>query len=81
MTNIIAKFRLVKIEKNENAGKEIANLTFSGVYGTSEENKKFFEWTPYGTLQIGTVNNQVLQSVVAQGEYYVIITDKKPEGF
>lgn len=81
MANIIAKFRLTGIEKTESGGKEVANLTFSNVCGTSEENKKFFEWTPSGTLQLGTINNAVLQQLRALGEYYVIITDQKPEGF
>ena len=81
MANVIAKMRFESILTQMNRDKKIANLNFSVVgHDSDEENKKFFEWTPWGKLELGTVNQAVLDSLDLQKEYYVIITDKKPDG-
>ncbi len=80
MTNIIAKFRFQSIKTWMSGDKKVANLEFNVVGGTDAENKKFFEWTPYGKLELGTVNQAVLDSLDLNQEYYVIITKEKPPG-
>lgn len=81
MTNIIAKFRFASIKTWMSGDKKVANLEFGIVCGTDEENKKFFEWTPFGKMELGTVNQAVLDSLDLNQEYYVIITKEKPIGF
>ncbi len=80
MNNIIAKFRFESVKTWMSGEKKVANLNFSIVAGTSEENEKFFEWTPYGKMELGTVNQAVLDSLTLNEEYYVIITKEKPQG-
>lgn len=43
-----------------------------------EENEKFFKWTPYGELKIGTVNPEVAKKLIPGKEYYIDITMVKP---
>jgi hypothetical protein len=40
----------------------------------SEENKKFFKYTPYGKLEVGTINTEVANEIEVGAEYYIDIT-------
>lgn len=44
------------------------NVQFSAVYNNSPENKKFWEWTPSGTLQFQSINADVF----APGKEYFL---------
>lgn len=79
--NVIAKFRFQKIETWMNGDKKVANLHFGIVGGTDAENKQFFEWTPYGKMELGTVNQGVIDTLNLNEEYYVVITKERPAGF
>jgi hypothetical protein len=41
----------------------------------SEENKKFFNYTPYGSLEIGTVNHEAAAQIKVGHEYLIDITE------
>lgn len=81
--NIIAKFKFngIKTWIDYYSNKKVATLELNIVQGTSEENKKFFEASPYGKIEIGTVNQAVIDAINLGEEYYVIIQKEKPVGF
>lgn len=37
----------------------------------SAENESFFKWTPYGSLEIGTINDEAAAQFVPGKEYYI----------
>ena len=49
-------------------------IDLSVVTGDSDENKKFFKWTPYGTLKMGTLNDEASAQFVVGKEYYIDFT-------
>lgn len=67
---IRCKFRLDSITHTAQYG---ANVKFSPVTGGSEENKKFFKYTPGGTLEFNTVNEEAIAGLKLGGEYYLDI--------
>ena len=40
----------------------------------SEENEKFFNYTPYGKFEFGTVNEEAAEQIKVSKEYYIDIT-------
>jgi len=66
-----AKFKLTeKTEMEGNSGK----VKFQPVTGGSPENETFFKWTPYGQIEIGTINEEVLKQLEVGAEYFVDFT-------
>ena len=65
-----AKFKVTDIVPSENGG----NIKLSVVVGDGEENKKFFYFTPFGEINIGTVNIEALKEFEIGKEYYVDFT-------
>lgn len=51
----------------------ISNLRLEPVYTGSEENKKFFKYTPCGQLSFGTINTDAAEELIEGEEYYVDI--------
>lgn len=49
------KFTCVSITAtlHQSPKRPLYEARFTAVYGDSEENKKFFEWTPNGELKVG----------------------------
>jgi len=68
MSEIRAKFVCDKVEKNEDGTK----ISLTPVTNGSEENESFFSYTPYGSIEIGTVNPNV--KFEEGKEYYVDFT-------
>lgn len=69
------KFRCTEVTKRTHwdtkKGGYLYSAKFAPVYDGSEENKKFYEATPSGSLEVGTYK----QDVFAPGqEYYIDIT-------
>ena len=62
-----AKFKLVRRNEDQ-AG---ISLTFEPVTSGSAENDLFFKFTPWGKLEIGTVNPEFAKKFVVGGEYYL----------
>jgi len=65
------KVKLVKITRNE-SGYE---LTYEPVTTGSAENEKFFKYTPYGSITLGTINEKVVRDLEPGKEYYVEFTE------
>ena len=85
MTTVRCKFRLDAIkrqashfyEDGKTVTKEVQALEMTPVYGNGDpnhENTKFFAATPYGKLEVGTVNAEAVKHLVLGAEYYVDIT-------
>ncbi len=68
--NVRAKFRLDRREEHGDG----FNLTFQPVTGGSPENDKFFKYTPWGELKMGTINPEAAMSFEIGGEYYLDFT-------
>jgi hypothetical protein len=63
-----AKFMCVKVSHTVNG----MSVEMTPVVGGSEENISFFEYTPYGKLEMGIVNPNVVFEVGKQ--YYLDFT-------
>lgn len=66
-----AKFKVDSYETRLDRNEELRTVKLSAVYGDSDENKKFFKWTPNGTISIGVLNKAAWEQLVLGGEYYV----------
>lgn len=64
------KFKVEKIELTANGG----TLTLSPVTNDSLENAEFFKYTPWGKIEVGTVNRDVLAEFAPGDEFYVDFT-------
>ena len=60
-------------EKKETAGGAF-EITADVVVGGSEENDKYFVFTPYGELKLGTLNAGAADQLVVGQEYYLDLT-------
>ena len=66
-----AKFELIEKIETLNGGR----VKFQPVTGGSPENDSFFKWTPYGTIEIGTINKDVFSKLTVGQNYYVDFTE------
>jgi len=66
---IRAKFTVTNVTQTE-----VTLLTVT--YG-SEENEKFFELTPYGSIKMGTINPDAIKQFEVGKEFYVDFTPVK----
>jgi hypothetical protein len=64
-----AKFRLIAVTKRVDA----YDLWFTAVAGDSDENKRFWKYTPSGELKLTTVNPDVVKGLEPGTEYYLDI--------
>jgi hypothetical protein len=67
---IRAKFRVDERAERVNGGKVILSPVIDG----SEENKKFFLYTPYGKIEMGTVNEDAIKEFTPGREFYIDFT-------
>ena len=58
----------------------VRTVDFGFVANNSPENKKFWEATPSGQIQIGVANEGAMEHFDVGEEYYMVITKTKPEG-
>lgn len=65
-----SKFRCSRKEQTEGG----YTVEFEPVTNGSPENEEFFKWTPWGKLEIGTVNAKAGQAFDVGKEYYVDLT-------
>lgn len=68
MSKVLAKFNVSEIAKYGNSGG--GKVTLNAVMGNSEENKKFWEFTPNGRIEIWIDNPKAMEQFDF-GEYYV----------
>lgn len=77
--NVRAKFKYVSYTSQLSHGdKELRTLTFYPVTSNSEENKKFFEWTPSGKLDLGVLSQYAWGQFELGKEYYLDFTPADP---
>ena len=71
------KFHCQSVEKSWDRSKEkfVYTAKFSAVYDGSEENKKFFEYTPNGALSIGLYKEDLF---VPGRDYYLDMSEAVP---
>ena len=70
-----AKFRVNSYETRLDRGtEELRTIVMSPVIDGSEENKKFFKYTPYGEIKIGTLNRAAWEQFPLGAEMYVDFT-------
>lgn len=71
-----AKFVLNSFTVSMNGDKEMRTLNFTPVYSTDpkSENKTFWEYSPAGSLQLGTVNKAAWERFEIGKEYYLDFT-------
>lgn len=70
--SVRAKFRCVEKQDHNNTGE--GSVKLEAVVGGSEENDKFFHWTPSGTIQMGVVNKDAFAQFEEGKEYYLDFT-------
>ena len=49
-------------------------IKLTPVVSGSEENKQFFSWTPFGNIEMGTINPEAIKQFEVGKEYYVDFT-------
>lgn len=70
--NVRAKMKCDSLEPaNDGVG---GTVKLSPVIGGSEENEKFYKYTPSGQLVLSTINQQALDQFEVGKEYYVDVT-------
>jgi hypothetical protein len=76
--SVRAKFLCIeKGEAGYSAEGKTSKLAFVPVTGNSEENKKFFTYTPTGKLELGIVNSKAAAQFEVGQEYYVDFVNPK----
>jgi hypothetical protein len=68
-----AKFRVNSKSEPSSEG-DVANISLGAVYDGSEENKRFFKYTPSGQIQMGTINAEAANQFEVGDEFYVDFT-------
>ena len=65
-----AKFKCVEKTQTEQGDK----IKLQPVTSGGKENEEFFKWTPWGSMEIGTINENVITQFKVGGEYYIDFT-------
>lgn len=50
------------------------SIKLTPVTGGSPENEKFFKWTPWGEITIGTISPEAIKQFVPGKQFYVDFT-------
>lgn len=74
---IRAKFRVNSYETRLDRTEELRTIQMSPVVDGSEENKRFFKYTPYGEIKLGTINRNAWEQFPLGAEVYVDFTPVK----
>lgn len=70
--SVRAKFKCDGVTKEP--GQDYATVTLSPVIDGSEENKKFWEYTPAGSISLSTTNKKAYEQFETGKEYYIDFT-------
>lgn len=62
-----AKMKCISVTKTENGN----SIKLQPVTIGSIENEEFFKWTPFGSCEIGTINDNFSERFVPGKEFYV----------
>lgn len=66
-----AKFQVTSANE---VGEGLKSITMAPVFGGSEENNRFFNATPSGSIQLGVINAEAAAQFEQGKEYYVDFT-------
>jgi len=72
-----AKFKVESYEtrlEGKQGSEELRSVRLVAVTGDSEENKKFFRWTPNGRIDIGILNPEAWKQLPLGAEVFVDFT-------
>jgi hypothetical protein len=75
--SVRAKFKVneITMRRHWTEGKgTLYTIKLTPVMGGSEENKKFYEASPAGQIELGTLNTDAGEQFELGGEYYVDFT-------
>lgn len=68
--SVRAKFKVIEKAITENGEK----IKLTPVISGSPENESFFKWTPFGQIEIGTVNPEAAKQFEVGKQYYIDFT-------
>lgn len=68
--SVRAKFKVDSVTTNEHGG----SVKLTPVTSGSQENESFFKWTPWGQIEIGTINADALGQFQPGDQFYVDFT-------
>ncbi|AYP28994.1 hypothetical protein AS1_14 [Marinobacter phage AS1] len=68
--SVRAKFKVETVTQDESGSR----VSLTPVTGGSKENEKFFRFTPFGSIEMGTINKEVAKQFVPGDEFYVDFT-------
>ncbi|GAB3099717.1 hypothetical protein G8770_03575 [Aestuariicella hydrocarbonica] len=72
--SVRAKFKVQSVTKDANGH----SVKLEPVTCGSVENERFFKWTPCGSIQIGTLNEEAANQFEPGKEFYVDFTQAEP---
>ena len=68
---VVESYETRKSNTRDSESEELRTLTLTAVSDGSEENKKFFRWTPNGKITIGILNPEAWKQLELGKAYYV----------
>ncbi len=66
-----AKFKVESVTNYQRGG----SVKLTPVTAGSAENESFFQHTPYGSIEMGTVNEEALKQFTPGAEFYIDFTE------
>ncbi len=72
---VVESYETRKSNTRDPESEELRTLSLIAVSDGSEENKKFFRWTPNGKITIGILNPEAWQQLELGKCYYVDFTE------
>ena len=72
---VVESYETRKSNTRDPNSEELRSLKLIAVSDGSEENKRFFRWTPNGTINIGILNPEAWKQLELGKSYYVDFTE------
>ena len=72
---VVDSYETRKSNTRDPESEELRTITLVPVVDGSEENKKFFRWTPNGKITMGVLNPEAWKQLELGKSYYVDFTD------
>lgn len=74
----MVRCKFVCVSKTET--KDGFTVSFQPVTCGSEENEKFFKYTPFGKMEFGTINPESAKKLIPGKEYFIDISESMKGG-
>ncbi len=71
MSTVRAKFKVTSLTEQENG---LFSVKLQPVTSGSLENEQFFKYTPYGAIEMGTINKAGAENFKPGAQFYVDFT-------